>query len=114
MNWLMNNWYFVVAIVAVFVMVGVAAFEFVGLPTNAQIMKVKEWLLYAVTMAEAEFGNGTGIIKLRYTYDLFVGKFPWLAKVVSFEMFSGLVDEALVEMKQMLQTNEAAKALVNK
>lgn len=84
------------------------------MPTKSQIAKVKEWLLYAVTMAESEFGGGTGTIKLRYVYDLFVGKFPWLAKMISFEMFSGLVDEALVDMKKMLQTNEAAKMLVEK
>lgn len=114
MSWLVDNWYVIIAVIAVLMASGFAIVKFTGLPTKTQIAKVKEWLLYAVTMAESEFGGGTGTIKLRYVYDLFVGKFPWLAKMISFEMFSGLVDEALVDMKKMLQTNEAAKLLIKK
>lgn len=50
--------------------------------------------------------------KLRQVYDLFVTRFPWLAKMISFDMFSGLVDEALEEMRSMLDSNQAVKAFV--
>jgi hypothetical protein len=83
------------------------------MPTAAQIAKVKEWLLYAVTMAEKELGGGTGKLKLRYVYDLFLTKFSWLAKVITFEQFSALVDEALEEMKRLLESNNAVKEIVN-
>ncbi|MFR6482019.1 MAG: hypothetical protein ACLUPD_10785 [Anaerotignum faecicola] len=42
--------------------------------------KVKEWLLLAVTEAEKELGSGTGQLKLRYVYDLFLRRFPAVAK----------------------------------
>lgn len=48
----------------------------------------------------------------RQVYDLFVQRFPWLAKAVSFELFSSLVDEALEEMREMLDNNQAVKAFV--
>ena len=39
-------------------------------------------------------------------------RFAWLAKVVSFEMFSMMVDEALEKMKTMLESNKAMQELV--
>ena len=75
--------------------------------------KVREWLLYATTLAEKELGSGTGKIKLRYVYDMFTVKFPWLVKVVSFEVFSNLVDEVLDDMNNLLATNTAVEQYVN-
>ena len=48
--------------------------------------KVREWLLWAVTTAEKEYGSGTGQIKLRAVYDLFLAKFPKLSIFVSFDI----------------------------
>lgn len=95
------------ALMAAGVSAGAAIYRFAGLPTQKQLAKVREWLLYAVTMAEKELGGGTGKIKLRYVYDWFLTTFPWLAKAISFEVFSGLVDEALEEMKGLLETNKS-------
>ena len=54
-------------------------------------------------------GSGTGQLKLRMVYDMFVQRFPWLARLISFEKFAGLVDEALVEMRNMLAKNAAVR-----
>lgn len=114
MNFLIENWYIIVAMVAV-ALLGIAfAARFAYLPTEKQLEKVREWLLWAVTEAETALGGGTGQLKLRYVYDLFVQRFAWLAKVISFEKFSDFVDEALEEMWKMLETNESAKKLVEK
>ena len=63
--------------------------------------------------AEKELGGGTGQIKLRYVYDMFVARFAWLARVISFEAFSMMVDEALERMKKMLESNKAMQTLVS-
>lgn len=34
--------------------------------------KIVEWLVYAVTEAEKQLGNGTGQLKLRLCYDWFI------------------------------------------
>lgn len=52
-------------------------------------------------------------IKLRYVYDMFVARFTWLARVISFEAFSMMVDEALERMKKMLESNKAMQTLVS-
>ena len=112
MNFIINNWYIIVAVAALLAVGGVFVYRFFHIPTEAQLAKVREWLLWAVTEAEKELGGGTGALKLRQVYDLFVTRFPWLAKVISFELFSSLVDEALEKMREMLKTNQAVKALV--
>ena len=112
MEFILENWPIIVAVIAVVAVAVVAVARFVGLPTEAQLSKVREWLLWAVTEAEKDLGGGTGKLKLRQVYDLFVTRFPWLAKLVSFELFSDMVDEALEQMREMLDTNEAVKAFV--
>lgn len=111
-DFIIEYWYVFIAVLAVGVCLGVAAYRFAKLPTSEQMQKVKEWLLLAVTEAEKELGGGTGQLKLRKVYDLFIQRFPWLVRVVSFEWFSSLVDDALVEMREMLQKNNAVKSLV--
>lgn len=113
MEFIINYWYIIVAVIAALVVAGVAIYRYFGLPSDAQLAKVREWLLWAVTEAEKELGGGTGKLKLRQVYDLFVTRFPWLAKVVSFELFSDMVDDALDEMREMLQNNKAVQQLVS-
>lgn len=112
MKFIVENWFVIVALAAVGGSIGYAIYSFVKMPSTKQLLKVKEWLLYAVTKAEKELGAGTGKIKLRYVYDMFVARFEWLAKVITFEMFSMMVDEALEQMRDMLERNEAVQKLV--
>lgn len=105
MKWIIDNWSLLVVLACAGVVIFMYVKKFVNMPTDEQIAKVKEWLLYAVLEAEAEFGGGTGQLKLRYVYDLFLSKFPDIAKIISFEMFSTLVDEVLEQMRHLLETN---------
>lgn len=114
MNYITENWFVLVGLMAVAAVGGYAIYVFVKMPSDKQLSKVKEWMLYAVTKAEKELGGGTGQIKLRYVYDMFVARFTWLAKTISFEMFSMMVDEALDKMKTMLESNKAMQELVSK
>lgn len=105
MNWLINNWSLLVVVACA---VGVGFFyvrNFSQLPSEDQVSKIKEWLLWAVIATEKELGAGTGSAKLPYCYNLFVEKFPSLVNVISFELFSQLVDEALERMRHLLDTN---------
>ena len=113
MKFITENWFVLVALAAVAAAGGYAVYTFVKMPSDKQLKKVREWLLYAVTKAEKELGGGTGQIKLRDVYDMFVARFGWLAQVSSFEMFSMMVDEALEKMKGMLVSNKAMQELVN-
>jgi hypothetical protein len=71
-----------------------------------QRKKVIEWLKFAVTEAEKLLGEKTGQLKLRQVYDWFVQKFPFVAAVVPFRIFSGWVDVALETMRKWLEDNK--------
>ena len=112
MDWLIGNWYLIIATIAVVLGVVLVVKNFIKLPTNEQMINVKKWLLYAVSVAEQELGSGTGQLKLVMVYDMFISKFPWLVKVISFVTFSGLVDDALDEMRILLEQNKAVKEVI--
>ncbi len=77
-----------------------------------QSNNIKEWLVYACTEAEKLLGSKTGKIKLRYVYNMFIEKYKFLAAIITFDQFSALVDAALIDMKVLIETNEAVKNLV--
>lgn len=66
----------------------------------------KNWLVWAVSEAEATFGSKTGKLKLRYAYELAVERFPGVAKFIPFTLFSKLVDSALFIMRDMIENNK--------
>jgi hypothetical protein len=112
MDFFMENWFMILAFAAIVVVAALAVYRFFKLPTEEQLDNLRAWLLGAVTEAERELGGGTGQLKLRQVYDLFVARFPWLAKVITFNTFSDMVDDALVEMRELLEKNEAVQAYV--
>ena len=112
MEFLISNWFLPVALLAVIAAGGYTAYVFLKRPTSEQINSVLEWLLYAVTVAEKELGSGTGQLKLRYVYNMFLDRFRWLSRVITFSMFSELVDDALAQMRKLLSTNNAVQNYV--
>ena len=78
-----------------------------------QPKKVREWLVYSVTRAEKDLGGGTGKIKLRKVYDMFVYKYPVISFLISFDTFCKWVDVALDTMNEMLKDNKNLKAYIS-
>lgn len=66
----------------------------------------KNWLVWAVAEAESVFGSNTGKLKLRYAYELAISRFPVIAKVIPFSLFSKFVDDALDVMRDMIENNK--------
>ena len=112
MDFIVENWFMLFAFFALAATTALAIYSFFKKPTPEQLDNLREWLLGAVTEAEKELGGGTGQLKLRQVYDKFVVRFPWLAKVISFETFAEMVDDALAEMRELLGKNEAVQAYV--
>lgn len=75
----------------------------------------KNWLVWAVSEAESVFGSNTGKLKLRYAYELAVVRFPMVAKIIPFALFSKMVDDALDVMRDMIENNKnIADAITDK
>ena len=109
MEFIMEYWYIILAAIVVAVVAVVLAVRFFRQPSSEQIAKVKEWLVFAVIAAEREFGSGTGKLKLRSVYDLFVSRFPWVAKVIAFDTFADWVDKALEKAEEWLTEDAIAE-----
>lgn len=105
-KWITDYWPLYIAAAAALVVIIFSIYTFIKKPRKEQLEKIKEWLLYAVAIAEKEFGGGTGQIKLRYVYDKFLSTFPAFASIIPFELFSQLVDEALIKFKEILKNND--------
>lgn len=77
-------------------------------------MGFKNWLVWAVSEAEKVLGSGTGQLKLRLVYDMAVARFPIVAKLIPFKLFSNMVDAALKIMNEMIKNNASiAEAITN-
>ena len=109
----MDNIMMIILIVVVLCAIAYCIYEFYNLGKEKQIEMVKEWLLLAVLEAERALGSGTGQVKLRFVYDLFIDKFKYLSLVISFEQFSMLVDDALDVMRDMISNNKQVEQYVN-
>lgn len=110
----MDNIIITIGIIAIVGAAAYALYYFMNLSKDKQIQMVKEWLLLAVVEAEKALGSGTGQVKLRYVYDLFLSKFKYLSLVISFSQFSMLVDEALDTMRDMISNNKQVENYINK
>ena len=71
------------------------------------------WLqavLGGLTVTAAELAAG---LVLNRWLGLAIWDYSWLARIVPFDLFSSLVDDALEDMREMLKTNQAVQAHVN-
>ena len=57
MKYIVENWFVIVGLIAVLAAGGYAIYVFVKMPSDKQLNKVREWLLYAVTKAEKELAK---------------------------------------------------------
>lgn len=76
------------------------------------LMGFKNWLVYAVSLAEKELGSKTGELKLRKAYDLAVERYKILAKIMPFALFKKFVDSALKVMRKMIEENKSIKQVI--
>lgn len=114
LTFIKEYWFILVFIVAFIAVVSIKIYNWFKQPTSEQMQQIQEWLLYAVAKAEDVLGSGTGQLKLRYVYDMFVTKFPAIAVFISFDTFAKMVDKALDEFKELLDINPAINELYDK
>lgn len=112
MEFIVDNWYIILPLLVALIVAVLLVNRFFKLPTDEQLAAVREWLLGAVTEAEKELGGGTGQLKLHIVYDRFVVRFPWVAQLLPFDVFSSMVDDALEEMRLLLANNEKIRIYV--
>lgn len=108
------NLVFIIGLVAAAGYVAWKVYNFIKMPKADQFEAIKEWLLWAIAEAEKLYGSGTGALKLRYVYDLFLSRFKELEYFIPFDEFSKMVDDSLVGFRELLGKNEKINNYVEK
>lgn len=111
-KFLYDNWFLIMIVLSAIILAVRTIRIYSKLPSEEQLKKVKAYLLFVVLQCEKELGKGTGKAKLSMAYSMFVEHFPSLVPILPFEVFSRMVDEVLVEMRNLLETNIDIKAYV--
>ena len=88
-------------IVVALVLIGGAIAYFKG-----EKKSLKDVLLYLCTEAERIYGSKTGQLKLQYVWSQACSQFKFLTTFLTFETFSKMVDECLVNLRHLLETNK--------
>jgi len=105
LSFIATYWYLIVAAIAIIAVASIKIYVWLKTPGKDQLNKIQEWLVWAVAQAEKELGSGTGQMKIRYVYDLFVSKFPGVAIFIKYNTFAEMVEKALDEFKDLISEN---------
>ena len=113
-EFLLNYGKLILVLIILVIALIIAVKRFFKLSPKERLENVKEWLLLVVMQAERIYGGGTGVIKLRYAYEEFITKFPDLAKILPFEKFSDMVDDALDTLEELIEDNPKLASIVER
>ncbi len=112
MKLIIDNWHTLLMLLIFLVWLVVSIIRFKKMSSEERYQQIRGWLLQAVMFAEKEFGGGTGELKLSNVYAEFCKQLPWLAKIIPFQIFSDYVDDALLEMKELLEKNAKIASVI--
>lgn len=105
-DFLISNWDSIL-----FVLVSIIALIF--LYRRGAKKKVYEILFYLVTLAEEEFGSGTGQLKFAAVTTWIYDKLPAITKLLfTTKQIDNMIEEAVKKMKEYLESNSQAKILI--
>ena len=111
---MINWWYmYLLAIIALIYLYGKVK-ALLEMPQEEKEKNVKEYLKYAVVLAEKKLGSKTGALKLRMVYEMTTKTFPWIVDVITFDMFDQWVKDALKWMDKQIESNAAVKDYIER
>jgi len=101
-----------VSLIALMILV-LAVVKFCQKSREEKIDIVIHWLRVIVYEAEEALGGGTGQLKLARVYRITIDRFPWIAKLYSYDDFNNkLVKPTLEWLNVQMASNENVKKLL--
>lgn len=107
--WLLHNIDTLLITTVVLAFVGYLVYTYLTAPSEKRKSMIYSWLLQAVVEAEKIFKSKSGSLKFSYVYDAYLQRFPLISRFLPKAIFMELVNEALVEMRKLLEHNKSVK-----
>ncbi len=105
-TYIIENWSFILLIV-----IAIAAMVFAVFKGNKSV--VVDMLVALVTVAEKEYGGGTGVLKLASVIDAIYPKLPTIIKTfITSKMLKKWVEDALKMAKKKWEANAAISGYI--
>lgn len=111
-DWFLQNLDTLVLVTIVLACAGYSVYSYFTQPSNKRKELMVTWMLHAVIEAEKLFKSKSGKLKFSYVYSMFVKQFPIISKFLPLPLFEELVEEALAQMKVLLESNDSIKKYV--
>lgn len=111
MNLLIEHWDLILVLIVASMGVGFMAYKWISQPTSKQKEQIKAVLLQLVVTSEKKFGSKTGKIKFSFVYAELIKLLPYL-KFVPLAVIEDLIEESLVTMRKLLESNVELKKIV--
>lgn len=101
-----ENWVYFFCLIVLITLAVYAILEFLKLTPKQQMKKLQVALLYMVTEAEKEMGSETGRVKRSMVWEWLVKRFPVITLFLTEEKYDELLEQALIEFRKLLESNE--------
>ena len=101
-----ENWVYFFCLIVLMTLAVYTILEFLKLTPKQQMKKLQVALLYMVTEAEKEMGSETGRVKRSMVWEWLVKRFPVITLFLTEEKYDELLEQALIEFRKLLESNE--------
>ena len=101
-----ENWVNFFCLIVLMTLAVYTILEFLKLTPKQQMKKLQVALLYMVTEAEKEMGSETGRVKRSMVWEWLVKRFPVITLFLTEEKYDELLEQALIEFRKLLESNE--------
>ncbi len=105
LNWLIENWFVIVVFVCVLFVLLVHIIKLFIMEPEKRLSFIKDTIFSLVLMAEKELGSKTGEMKLKLVITTFYKKYPFIRLILSENKLIDVIEESVVEMKNILKKN---------
>ncbi len=105
LNWLVEYWFVIVVFVCVLFVLIVHIVKFLIMEPNKKLSFIKDTIFSLVLMAEKELGSKTGEAKLKLVITTFYKKYPFARFILPENKLIEVIEESVVEMKNILKKN---------
>lgn len=109
-SFILDYWFIALALICAGIVIGASLYKFLKLPTEEQVIVIKDFIYDLVLAAEKELGGSTGQAKFAKVITWFYSKCPVdIRRLFPETVIMEYVEEAVERMKEYFKNNPKAQ-----